>query len=515
MHTFTITPHPPQASSGKHPGIHFVITSNGSPYMNWQTRVLYQTFLKHKNEPSSGLHAFTRVLHRMTPDDLVFEVPTARFDTKHPDCDLWCSYPVADRSAALREWMETEDAKQCEHILLGETDYLLMKAIPPPSLQPGQGIGFPFGYIAPRNPALKQVLERLYPPELGPVSDIPATGNAPILMRSDDMKRVVAEWELVVAKMERDPEAVETLGWVREMYAFSIACAKARVSLDLTTVPDNTLMVQPPADRRTGEAAMMHYTWGTEMYTRSGPADKYEYTMIWTFDKRSYMKGEYHNTNFKLGRIPELPEWQPETYFLQEWFRHEPVKKDLMDILRLEASIFNEAVDIINAENNGLPKGFTTFEAAFQASEPGDVARATRVEVEKREREEREAKQRKQQEAQRRVQKPYGPPYALVQGGFSVPDMWPAGKSGPDLPNEPGPVVKRGHACMIGSGPDFFIAVADHPEWGNAFNVFGVVKEEDMRVVDEITRMPTVEQVWGETHVTALKDPLPFTLKLG
>jgi len=27
-------------------GIHVMSTSNGSPYLNWQTRIMYQTFLK-------------------------------------------------------------------------------------------------------------------------------------------------------------------------------------------------------------------------------------------------------------------------------------------------------------------------------------------------------------------------------------------------------------------------------------------------------------------------------------
>lgn len=46
------------------------------------------------------------------------QIPTMRFDPVHINCDEYCSFPVADRSPALVEWMKTDDAKQCTHILL-------------------------------------------------------------------------------------------------------------------------------------------------------------------------------------------------------------------------------------------------------------------------------------------------------------------------------------------------------------------------------------------------------------
>ena len=98
-----------------------------------------------------------------------------------------------------------------------------------------------------------------------------------------------------------------------------------------------------------------------------------------------------------------------------------------------------------------------------------------------------------------------GPPYALVQGRLD-------GNQRSDLPREGAPKVRRGHACLIGGGPDFFIAVGGHPEWGNGHTVFGKVAERDMSVVEAIVRLPVLEQVWGQTRVTALAEKLPFTM---
>ena len=127
-----------------------MITSNGQPYMNWQTRVFYQTWLKAKDQPGSPLAHFTRVLHRTRDDELTLEVPTVRIDPTHPECDDGCDYAVKDRARAIAAWTTTEDARRCSHVLMAEADYLLVRS-PPPSvmLARGHAYGFLFGYIIP------------------------------------------------------------------------------------------------------------------------------------------------------------------------------------------------------------------------------------------------------------------------------------------------------------------------------------------------------------------------------
>lgn len=51
---------------------HTICTSNGSPYVNFQNRIMYGTFkMAQKMAGGEDMVAFTRILHRTLPDELV------------------------------------------------------------------------------------------------------------------------------------------------------------------------------------------------------------------------------------------------------------------------------------------------------------------------------------------------------------------------------------------------------------------------------------------------------------
>ena len=93
--------------------------------------------------------------------------------------------------------------------------------------------------------------------------------------------QIMPDWERLAAHIEADPVSKEQLGWVREMYAFSVAAALQGIHLNLAQPPLNRLITQPPADANLGQAAMLHYTWGSVFQNSSGGK-------IWEFDKRAF-----------------------------------------------------------------------------------------------------------------------------------------------------------------------------------------------------------------------------------
>ncbi len=73
-----------------------------------------------------------------------------------------------------------------------ETDYVWMRPLQaPPAQDPAsRPLAFPFSYIAPQTPSIEAVMRRMYPPERGPIADVPGTGPAPVLMRFQEWLEV-------------------------------------------------------------------------------------------------------------------------------------------------------------------------------------------------------------------------------------------------------------------------------------------------------------------------------------
>lgn len=87
--------------------IHTLMTSNGSPYQNYQTRILLGTYELMRSMPGGQKFvAFTRILHRTKPDILINYVDTFHATPLQPKCDGWCEYPVSDRGNAVRQFFD-------------------------------------------------------------------------------------------------------------------------------------------------------------------------------------------------------------------------------------------------------------------------------------------------------------------------------------------------------------------------------------------------------------------------
>ena len=354
---------PPEARKPPPKCLHTVLTSSGNAYMNWQTRIMYRTYQTHAAEPGSILKAFTRVLHRGKDDELMHEVPTMRFDPNQEKCDRWCDYPVADRSLAVAQWSRTTDADRCSHVMMVETDYIYVRSPVPEILRPmGQAVGFEYQYIAPRDDNMKRVYREYladHPSESEPRKyALPRTGNAPSCLNVRDLRAVAPLWAEFVNRTEVPEERRKALGWLRDMYAYDLAAMVAGVEHDVAGTPRSPLMAQPPADEELGNAFLLHYTWGPEIYDARDEK-------LWAFDKRAYGGGQYQKGPYPLTRLPDPPAWDPNAGLqLQTFFQPRKLTQSKLALIKRMIDEFNDAVDKLPR----IPKGFETLEEAQRAA---------------------------------------------------------------------------------------------------------------------------------------------------
>eukprot|EP00262_Sarcandra_glabra_P013929 TRINITY_DN3955_c0_g2_i2.p1 TRINITY_DN3955_c0_g2~~TRINITY_DN3955_c0_g2_i2.p1 ORF type:complete len:350 (+),score=54.60 TRINITY_DN3955_c0_g2_i2:164-1213(+) len=103
---------------------------------------------------------------------------------------------------------------------------------------------------------------------------------------------------------------------------------------------------------------------------------------------------------------------------------------------------------------------------------------------------------------------PLGPPFGLIQGTLEA-----QGITFKQIPTEACPTIGRGSVAWIGSGPEFFISLANHNEWKKSYTVFGSVLPEDMEIAEKIAMLPTKPDLWGNITVSVLEKPVSLWLK--
>lgn len=320
--------------------IHSLLTSNGSPYQNFQGRIMYGTYkLVQKMPGGEKLTGFTRVMHRTVPDGLEDEIPTFRADPLHPECDGYCDFPVADRPNAVMQWIQAveKDPSMLKGawVLILECDYVWMKPMQAPdAASSAPAMQFHFHYIQVEHPDCTYIIKRLFNGQ-DPIGKVHNSGPAPALLRFSELKAITPDWERVTAAIEADPEAVKVLGWVREMYAWDVAVAMHPEINMVTEEPTvSRLMVQPPADHRLGEASICHYTWGAIYNDTKGE--------VWRWEKRDYTAPEHA---LKVPHLKMPPaEFLPNTWHLQA---REPVTKELHETLSAMIAQMNRAIDTL------------------------------------------------------------------------------------------------------------------------------------------------------------------------
>lgn len=81
-----------------------------------------------------------------------------------------------------------------------------------------------------------------------------------------------------------------------------------------------------------------------------------------------------------------------------------------------------------------------------------------------------------------------------------------------EIPKEVCPTIKRGSVAWVGSGPEFFISLANHFEWKRTYTVFGSVLSKDMGILERISMLPIKHEVWSDINVSVLETPVTFRL---
>lgn len=273
---------------------HVLLTADDSVYEQWQTRVAYFHYMKHKAlaGPCSDMGGFTRLLHTGVNDALSAEIPTVvtmRLDAKHE-----AGYRASNRPYAILQllWSDEFAAAKAsiveDYILLMEPDQILTRYLPnlAASTKPDTAVAFDFWYMEMGNhSSTKSLVDRHLakamamskhsaPAASALLADastatqesrkgraqtaltfvehpsdvdfsaafdlVQPTGPSPAILHKGALQRIAPAWLELSMDLRHDPDAKTGIvdagaanDWVSEMWAYTIAAAGAGVTHDL------------------------------------------------------------------------------------------------------------------------------------------------------------------------------------------------------------------------------------------------------------------------------------------
>ncbi|EOD38613.1 hypothetical protein EMIHUDRAFT_109293 [Emiliania huxleyi CCMP1516] len=237
------SPPPPACGAERRP-YHVLLTAASGTYQEWQTRIAYHYYRQLKAaQPCSDLggvarpRGFTRLLSTPDgrPDGLMGEIPTVL--TKQLGagrCDE-CShgFVVMNRPWSLRQYFASKEAASLaeDYLFVIETDHLLLR---PPRNRATEAspVAFGFYYMTYKYDARKlgPVIRRWHDPD-----DVDPVGPSPLIVHKAQLRGLIEPWwrravaERLCLELKRDREADQALGWVLEMWAYTLAAARTGV----------------------------------------------------------------------------------------------------------------------------------------------------------------------------------------------------------------------------------------------------------------------------------------------
>jgi len=302
---------PGGCSSSRKP-YHVILTATAQVYQQWQCRIMYHHWKQIRDADPAGacteMTGFTRLVASPggQPDGLEGEIPsvfTPEYDGR--DLNRFHGYRVINRPRSVVHFLRTPQyqAIKEEYIFIAETDHIILQPIPNHASK-GSPMAYVFGYMGP-NPAHASFLQRVWP--AGGASGykrVQSIGPSPVLIHKTDLEIIAQPWNDIAVALKTDPQADSVLGWVIEMWGYSVAAA----SIGLRHQEYRDFQVEPGALSTKSQLEgfplrywIFHYTYQFEYMLDGTPCQP------WTIGEFSLDKRHFSDV-YPPYPLPQPPE---------------------------------------------------------------------------------------------------------------------------------------------------------------------------------------------------------------
>ncbi|CAK0787343.1 hypothetical protein CVIRNUC_010562 [Coccomyxa viridis] len=301
-------------ASSRESSIHTVVTTECTPYFDWQVLGLWYSF-KRAKQPGK----LTRLLSCTEEQLLTYRgkdlvtthvVPSLTLDPNQEHSDHYSAY---NKPGAVIFWLQDVEPEE-DYILVIDADMIMRSPFFPKQLgvSPGWAVSAFFGYLkGVQNELALKHIPHVKPRNdtlAGPVGRMGDMVGGFCIMMKEDMKRVAPLWLNFSKKVRHDPDAWNLTGdaftkgpgekpWISEMYGYSFGTAAAdvwhKVNFEAMLYPGYSTYVPPK---------VLHYGLDWKI-GKTG----YEFDKHWFYDFDALMCPPWNLTDRSKGGLFQHP----------------------------------------------------------------------------------------------------------------------------------------------------------------------------------------------------------------
>ncbi|MEY4342823.1 MAG: hypothetical protein RL736_619 [Pseudomonadota bacterium] len=251
-----------------------IVTKNNSDYINWQTNVLYESFLEyHKNDKNFKFIAL------VSKDQKYLESPNYPYIYfNHINVLNNDNYIVYNRILSLREYLRSIELSENRYIILLDPDFIFLKKF---DLDISTTTAQFCSYLI--NHEVLNFFQKTYESD---VKDFYCPVACPYIINEVLLSKIIDRWlELAVDfRTNNIKDSPLYQNWICEMYAFSFALAENKIQVDIKNFCES-----PPGGDYISNENLIFYHYCYDI--------RHNKTNQLVFGKRSYKFGHYIDLN--------------------------------------------------------------------------------------------------------------------------------------------------------------------------------------------------------------------------
>lgn len=250
-----------------------LFNKNNSNYVNWQSELLYYSFLTHHKDDNE-IEFISVVMDEGKPVTCDYNYYLCNITSKANIVE-GDHYIIYDRAFSIKDFLENTKSEKERLFLFVEADFIFLK--PFNIRNNGNVLGQTYGYMDIRSELCRSVIN-YYKSRINPsfsnIEEYYRPVGWPFLIKESVLYSIMDRWIELNIKFRSEDQQNNPLykNWICDMFGFNIALAEKRITAEVLDI------MEVPPYGGSKDPIFSHYCFGIEESKKTTVFDKRTYT---------------------------------------------------------------------------------------------------------------------------------------------------------------------------------------------------------------------------------------------